>query len=203
MSFYKKYILPKYLNWVMKNKNLEKHRRDVVSELSGTGLEIGFGSGLNLPYYKNVTKLYALDPSKELFELAHKNIETNSFPIEHLPNTAEHIPLPDNSLDFVVSTWTLCSIPKPEAALKEVFRVLKNTGKFSFIEHGKSPKTSISKIQNLLTPLSKRVAGGCHMNRDIEKIIFDADFTMQKINKFSKKTKPLGFMYKGAAIAKK
>jgi ubiquinone/menaquinone biosynthesis C-methylase UbiE len=203
MSFYKKYILPKYLNWAMKNKDFEQHRIDIVSGLSGTGLEIGFGSGLNLPYYKNVTKLYALDPSKELFEIAQENIASTPFLVEHLQNSAEHIPLPDNSLDFVVSTWTLCSIPHPEVALKEAFRILKSDGIFSFIEHGKSPKTFISKMQNLLTPLSKRVAGGCHMNRDIEKLILDTGFEMLRIEKFSQKTKPLGFMYKGTAVAKK
>ncbi len=126
-----------------------------------------------------------------------------SFPVEHIEDSAEHIPLPDNSLDFVVSTWSLCSIPHPEIALKEVFRVLKSGGKFSFVEHGKSPKTFISKIQNLLTPVSRHVAGGCHMNRDIERLILDVGFEMQKIEKFSRKSKPLVFMYKGITVAKK
>jgi len=188
---------------MMRNKDLKQHRMDVVSELSGIGLEIGFGSGLNLLYYKNLTKLYALDPSEELYEIARKNIAKVSFPVEHIQNSAEHIPLPDNSLDFVVSTWTLCSIPQPEGALKEVFRILKNDGKFSFIEHGKSPKSLIYKIQNFLTPVSKRIAGGCHMNRDIENLILDAGFEIQNLEKFSKRSKPLGYMYKGIAIVKK
>lgn len=203
MSFYKKYILPNYLNWVMGNIDLKRYRIDVVSELSGVGLEIGFGSGLNLPYYKNVTKLYALDPSVELYEIARKNITTTSFPIVHIQDSAEHIPLPDNSLDFIVSTWTLCSIPYPEVALREVFRVLKTDGKFSFIEHGKSPKSYIFKIQNFLTPFSKKVAGGCHMNRDIEKLIHDAGFEIENIVKLPQKTKPLGFMYKGVVVKKR
>jgi ubiquinone/menaquinone biosynthesis C-methylase UbiE len=187
----------------MRNKELEQYRIDVVLELSGTGLEIGFGSGLNLPYYKNINKLYALDPSEELFEIAFKNIMAVSFPIEHLQDSAEHIPLPDNSLDFVSSTWTLCSVLHPEAALQEVFRVLKPGGKFSFVEHGKSPKIFISKIQNFITPLSRCIAGGCHMNRDIESLILDSGFEMQELQKFSQRTKPLGFIYKGIAIAKK
>ena len=187
----------------MKNRNLEHHRKEVVSEIAGTGLEIGFGSGLNLVYYKNITKLYALEPSQELYTMAHKDIANAGFPIEHIHASAEHIPLADNSLDFVVSTWTLCSIPHPEIALKEVFRVLKSGGKFSFIEHGKSPITLVSKIQNILTPLSKQIAGGCHLNRNIEKLILDAGFEIEKINKFSKKSKPLGFMYQGTAIAQK
>lgn len=187
----------------MKNKKLEQHRIDVVSGLSGTGLEIGFGSGLNLPYYKNVTKLYTLDPSKELFKIAHKNISAVSFPVEYLQDSAEHIPLPNNTLDFVVSTWTLCSISHPEIALKEIFRVLKSGGKFSFVEHGKSPKAFVSKMQSLLTPVSKCVTGGCHMNRDIEKLIRNAGFGIQKLDKFSQKSKPLGFMYKGTATVTK
>ncbi len=187
----------------MRNEELKQHRIDVVSELSGTGLEIGFGSGLNLPYYKNVNKLYALDPSEGLLEIARNNISVVSFPVEHLQDSAEHIPLPDNSLDFVISTWTLCSIPHPETALKEVFRILRPGGKFSFVEHGKSSKTFISKVQNFLTPLSKRLAGGCHMNRDIEILILDSGFEMLKLLKFSQGSKPLGFMYKGTAVVKK
>jgi ubiquinone/menaquinone biosynthesis C-methylase UbiE len=187
----------------MQNKNLEQHRITVVSGLSGTGIEIGFGSGLNLPYYKNITKLYALDCSEELYEIAKKNMENVSFPIEYLQASAEQIPLSDNRLDFVVSSLTLCSIHNPEQALKEIFRILKPGGKFSFFEHGKSPRKLIFTAQNLLTPLSTRIAGGCHLNRDIETLILDTDFDIQKIKKFYLKSKPLGCMYKGIALAKK
>lgn len=203
MDFYKKRILPKYLNWIMKDEKLEKCRKEVVSGLSGIGLEIGFGSGLNLPYYQNVTKLYTLDPSKELHEIASINIKNTQFTTEHIFASAECIPLTDSSLDFVVSTWTLCSIPHPDIALKEIFRVLKPRGIFSFVEHGKSPKTLISKIQNILTPTSKLIAGGCHMNRDIEHLILSAGFEIKKLDKSSKKSKPISFMYSGTAVAKK
>lgn len=187
----------------MRKRDFDTHRDDVTSEVSGVGIEIGFGSGLNLSYYKNVNKLYAVDPSEELYNLAKKNLAKVSFSVEHIQSSAEHIPLPDNYLDFAVSTWSLCSIPNPEIALKEIFRVLKLNGKFSFIEHGKSPELFIFKLQNLLTPLSRRIAGGCHMNRDIEKIILNAGFEIEKLQKFTPKSKPLGFMYKGVAIAKK
>jgi len=103
----------------------------------------------------------------------------------------------------VVSTWTLCSIPQTEIALKEIFRVLKTNGTFSFVEHGKSPITPISKIQNILTPISKWVGGGCHLNKDIEKLILNAGFKIRKLEKFSQKSKPLGYMYKGLACTKK
>lgn len=203
MSFYKNRLLPKFLNWVMKSKNLDRHRMDVVSGLSGTGLEIGFGSGLNLPYYKDITKLYALEPSQKLYEIAERNFNNASFAIEHLSNSAERIPLPDNHVDFVVSTWTLCSIPQPEVALREVSRVLKPGGVFSFVEHGKSPQQCISRVQSALTPVSKCVAGGCHLNRDIEQLVVNAGFRILKLKKISQKYKPLGFTYEGVAIAGK
>ncbi len=187
----------------MKNKDLDQHRMDVVSGLSGTGLEIGFGSGLNLSYYKDVTKLYALEPSQKLYEIAERNFNNASFAIEHLSKSAEHIPLPENCVDFVVSTWTLCSVPKPDIALKEVFRVLKPDGVFSFVEHGKSPQKFISKLQSMLTPFSKCVAGGCHLNRNIEQLVLNAGFRMVKIKKISQRFKSLGFTYVGVAIAEK
>ncbi|MFA7193623.1 MAG: class I SAM-dependent methyltransferase [Candidatus Paceibacterota bacterium] len=203
MNLYNKYILPKYINLVMRNKDLEKYRAGVAGGASGVVLEIGFGSGLNLSYYKNINKFYALDPSQELYQLAQERIKSVLFPVEYLQASAEIIPLPDNSVDSVVSTWTLCSIPNPEIALKEILRVLKPSGKFLFIEHGKSPNTLVSKMQNLFTPISKRVAGGCHMNRDVEKLILNAGFEMQKLEKFYQKSRLLGLLYKGVAVVEK
>ncbi len=187
----------------MSDKDLEKQRKEVVSDTRGQVLEIGFGSGLNTSYYPNIEKLFALEPSSELIEIARENIKETPFPIEYIQASAEKIPLPDNSIDCVVSTWTLCSIPHPEVALKEVFRVLKNGGHFSFVEHGKSSSNLICKLQNIFTPFSKRIAGGCHLNRDIEKIITEAGFTIQKISKSYRKFRPLNFTYLGSAVAKK
>ena len=200
MGFYSKYILPRYLNLTMRSKSFEQDRNDAASNASGQTLEIGFGSGFNLPYYKNVQKLFALDISKELFDLAQGKVQSASFPIEFIQASAEQIPLPDNSCDSVISTWSLCSIPHPETALKEIRRVLKPGGIFSFVEHGKSDKPFIAKIQNLCTPISKKLIGGCHMNRDIESLILSAGFTMQKIEKSTSGTKPLSYTYKGIAI---
>lgn len=187
----------------MKSTSLDKDRSDVAIQADGVVLEIGFGSGLNLPYYKNINKLYALDISQELYDLAQENISELSFPIEFIKSSAEDIPLSDNSIDSVVSTWSLCSIPNPSLALKEIFRVLKPDGKFSFVEHGKSPRSLVFKLQNFLTPASKRLAGGCHMNRDVEKLILNAGFEFEKLEKFAKSGQPLGFTYKGIGIAKK
>ena len=203
MNFYNKYILPKFLNFVLDKTKMNKHRPDIANQATGVVLEIGFGSGLNLPYYKNITKLYALDPSQGLYDIAKKRIEQVNFQVEHIQASAEKIPLADNSIDTVVSTWTLCSISNPNLALKEVLRILKPGGKFIFIEHGKSPRPFIAKIQKIINPISKCIAGGCHQDREIDKLINEAGFEIQKIEKFQENSNPFAFMYKGVAVAKK
>lgn len=202
MSFYSKHILPKYLDATMQGVSKDIQRKEVVSQASGTVLEIGFGSGLNLPFYKNISKLYAVDPSVELYELAKERLQKTNFTLEYLPVSAEEIPLPDNAIDFVISTWNLCSIPHPEKALKEIFRILKPEGKFLFIEHGKSDNKILSSIQTLITPISKKIAGGCHWDRDMEKLIKEAGFVFEKLEKFTMKGRPLGRMYKGVGVKK-
>lgn len=191
--------MPKYLNKSMRRKQFEELRPGLISNAKGEVLEIGFGSGLNMPYYKNVTKLYALEPSDLLFAERDLKVAPETFPVIHLSASAETIPLMDNSIDTVVSTWTLCSIPNVEIALREIYRVLKPAGKFLFIEHGKSPKKFISFLQDVFTPLSKCIAGGCHTNRQIDKLIVDAGFTIVQVERFQQKGKPFLFMYKGNA----
>lgn len=183
----------------MGSSEIEKLRPGVISNASGIVLEIGFGSGLNVPYYKNTTKLYALDPSKELYELAREKITRLSFPVEYLQASAEKIPLDDSSIDSVVSTWTLCSIPRPEIALKEIARVLRKNGHFVFIDHGVSPKPFIHFLQNILTPFTKYFTGNCHINRDIKTLIENSGFKIQNLEQFHEKSKPLMYNYKGLA----
>lgn len=199
MNYYRKYILPKFLNLIMKRQSFKQHRRNVIEKAKGVVLEVGFGSGLNLPYYKDLIKLYALEPSEELWKIAQPELNNVSFDIEYLQNSAESIPLNDSSIDYVISTWTLCSIPDVSTALREIKRVLKPGGKFLFIDHGQSPKPFISSTQRLLTPISKRLSGGCHLNREIEKLIKESGLEIEKMEKFTTKTKPLIFMYKGVA----
>ena len=201
-KLYNKYILPKLLDSGMKKEEIEKHRPEVVGLVSGIVLEIGFGSGLNLPYYKNVKKLYALEPSQELYDLAKERIKDSGIPVEHLKTSAEKISLADNSIDFVLSTWTFCSIPKPEVALREISRVLKFDGKFVFIEHGESPKKLLANIQKIITPISKNFTGGCHLDRNMEKMISENGFIIEKIEKFKERFHPLMFLYKGIAVPK-
>lgn len=203
MNFYQTHLLPKLLDFTMRRREMEKLRSDVITKACGTVLEIGFGSGLNLPYYTHISKLYALDPSLELYKLAKKRIKKVSFPIEYIQASAEKNPLTENSIDTVVSTWTLCSIPLLEPALKEIARVLKPDGKFIFIEHGTSPKKAVATWQKWLTPLSKRLAGGCHMDRKIDTLISDAGFEIQNLKKFQQTSTPLVFMYTGIAVPKK
>lgn len=200
MNLYKKYILPRFLNSGMKKEVLRTERPGVIEHASGNVLEIGFGSGLNLPFYKNITKLYAVDPSLELYNLAKGEIEKVSFPVEFIQASAEKLPFPDNFFDSVVSTWTLCSVSDPKLALKEIARVLKPSGKFTFIEHGRSPKVVWSVLQNIITPFSKPFTGNCHLNRAIDKMIINKQFKIIKLEKFTEKYKPLFFSYKGIAI---
>ena len=183
----------------MRKKNKKKERTHVGQAL-GVVLEVGFGSGLNTPFYKKIEKLFALDTSKELYKIANSQIKSFNFPIEFIQGSAEKIPLGDEIVDCVVSTWTLCSIPHPKIALMEIARVLKNNGKFIFIEHGESTNKNEAMTQKWLTPVWSKIAGGCHLNREIDRLITEAGFKILNIEK--KKVGLLNFMYKGVAIIK-
>jgi len=187
----------------MKNWVDEKERANLIKKSSGVTLEIGFGSGLNLPFYENTTKLYALDPSKELWSLAKERINAVSFPVEFIEASAEKIPLADNTVDTVVSTWTLCSIPKPELALKEIKRILKPNGKFIFIEHGKSPEEKIFQWQKRLNPIWGRLAGGCQLDKKPDTLLSNTGFEIVELEKGLQCPQIFSYMYKGSAIIKK
>ena len=177
-------------------------RSQIAKQASGAVLEIGFGSGYNLPFYKNVSKLYALDPSRELYDLASNRIADVSFPIEYLQNSAENIPLEESSVDAVVSTWTLCSIPDLPKALKEIKRVLKPGGKFLFVEHGQSPKPLNSVVQKIITPVTSLFTGNCHLDRNMDNLIRDSGLVIENIEMFPEKRRPLMFSYRGVAVNK-
>lgn len=208
MGLYKKYILPRLINLAMRDESNANERANLVPRASGVVLEIGFGSGLNLPFYTaGITKLYALDPSKELLNLARERVKKVSFPIEFLAASAEKIPLRDDTVDTVVTTWTLCSIPRPEQALREAKRVLRAGGKFIFIEHGWSPEKNVARWQNRLNPIWKVIAGGCQLNRKIDDLLAQADFEIIELKKeYQKrrnhKPKILNYLYKGVAKIK-
>lgn len=198
-GWYQKHILPRLLNAAMSRTEFEKIRPQVLADAVGVVLEIGVGAGHNLPLYTHVSKLYALEPFPELVALAKTRAEHLSFPVEFLISGAESIPLPNQSVDTVVSTWTLCSVGDPKAVLKEIARVLRPTGSFVFVDHGASPNIFLRILQTTGTSITKYFTGNCHYNRPIEKLLTEAGFTITKMSHPSERFKPLIYNYQGIA----
>jgi ubiquinone/menaquinone biosynthesis C-methylase UbiE len=201
VTFYERYILPRLIHLAMRNKAAAAERARFVPMATGTVLEIGAGSGLNLPFYgPKVVRLYALDPSRELWRMARRRVNAAAFPVEYLTASAEAIPLDDQAVDTVVTTWTLCSIPDPGKALAEMRRVVRPGGRLIFVEHGRSPEPRVRAWQDRLTPLWRRVAGGCHLNRAIDRLILDAGFGLGEIEReYAGRPKTMEYLYKGVA----
>ena len=176
-KYYQQHIFPHILNQVMQVGSLMDQRRELLLKIQGDVLEIGFGTGLNVPFYQNINTLYALEPSAEIYHLAQERVHQANFDIQHIQASAEKLPFADQSLDHVVSTWTLCSIAALDQALDEIFRVLKPTGTFHLVEHVlHNENATLRRLQNVLTPLQKRVADGCHLNRNIETLLIQHGF---------------------------
>ncbi len=200
-GFYKKHILPKKLFAKMGSLSFNKTRKEIVESAEGVVLEIGFGSGFNIPFYniEKVSHLYALEPSKDLYELGEKILLNANIKSTFLNTTAESIPLPDNSVDTVVSTWVLCSVHKPESVLNEIHRILKPGGRFIFVEHGLSPNRIYSCIQKIVTPISKHLTGNCHLDRNIKSYVNNSKLTLSNIQTAQEDGRPLMYSYKGVA----
>lgn len=176
-KYYQQHIFPHILNQVMQVGSLMDQRRELLLKIQGDVLEIGFGTGLNVPFYQNINTLYALEPSAEIYHLAQERVHQANFDIQHIQASAEKLPFADQSLDHVVSTWTLCSIAALDQALDEIYRVLKPTGTFHLVEHVlHNENATLRRLQNVLTPLQKRVADGCHLNRNIETLLIQHGF---------------------------
>ncbi len=200
MSFYNERVLPQIVHLSMRQATFEPYRRRVVARASGRVLEIGVGSGLNLPLYEAATHVIGLDPSTRLLSMARAAAGELGRSIELLEGSAEAIPLPGHSVDTVVSTWTMCSIPDVTRALGEMRRVLAPGGRLLFAEHGRSPERRVVRWQDRLTPVWKRIGGGCHLNRPIEQLIRDAGFRVEQLETgYMKGPKPMAFMYEGVA----
>lgn len=186
----------------MSDASMAQYRQDVLADVSGEVLEIGFGTGLNLAYYPDrVTKVTTVDANPGMNSLAQKRIRESAIEIDNRVLNSEQLPFSDNSFDSVVCTWTLCSIKNVKQALKEIHRVLKPGGKFFFVEHGLSEDPKVQVWQNRLTPIQKVIADGCHLNRDIRQLVtdqFDTVFVDQKYVPNLPKT--VGYFYKGVAI---
>ena len=200
---YEKFVLPKLLDTCCSTKPINYQRAKVVPNASGNILEIGIGSGLNIPYYtkSKIDKLYGLDPSEELCEMANKNASEYSMDVEILISGAEEIELPSSSIDTVLITYTLCSIISPDDALKEIKRVMKDDAKIIFCEHGKAPDKNISKWQNRINPIWGKIAGGCNINRDIPNIISSAGLKIHNLEQMYLPSTPkiVGYNYWGTA----
>ena len=183
MDLYARYVLPRLIDLAMRNKETASLRAEWIPYARGDVLEIGIGSGLNLPFYSpQVQCVYGVDPSVELGQLARKRAAAGSTKVEFLSQSAEEpLPLANASMDTVVITWTLCSIPNAPNALEEMKRVLKPSGQLIFLEHGRAPDPGVVLWQNRLTPFWKRFTGGCHLNRKIDQLISDAGFHITEL----------------------
>jgi ubiquinone/menaquinone biosynthesis C-methylase UbiE len=200
MGFYNDVILPKVCDLAMRNKQLRPYRERVIGAAEGRVLEVGIGSGRNLPFYRpQVTELLALEPSPKLLIMARDAVRPG-MQVSFIEASAEAIPLDDRSVDTVVTTWTLCSIPDAAMALTEMRRVLRPSGKLLFVEHGMAPDRNVRRWQDWLTPAWKRISGGCHLNRPIGAMIESAGFRIERVETgYMPGPKPMTFMYEGSA----
>jgi ubiquinone/menaquinone biosynthesis C-methylase UbiE len=201
MGFYQDQVVPLLINLTMRRRDLAAYRSRVVPSADGRVLEIGIGSGLNLPFYsRNVKDLIGLDPSPKLLSMVRQNLPPDTLSPELIEGSAEAIPLENRSIDTVVTTWTLCSIPDAALAVREMRRVLRPTGRLVFIEHGRAAELNVRWWQDRLTPAWKRLGGGCHLNRPIKKLIEDGGFQFDRLETgYMRGPKPLTFMYEGSA----
>lgn len=201
MGFYAEQVLPRVVNVVMNTRELRKVRSEVAEPLHGTVVEIGFGTGLNLPHYpKAVTSIVAIEPATLGQRLARRRLNACPAPVEFAGLDGQKLPLENASADCVLCTWTLCTIPDPAAALAEVQRVLKPGGTFHFVEHGRSPDPSVRIWQDRLNPIQQFCAGGCCLNRPIHDLVADAlELTNASTDYMPGAPRFLGFTYRGVA----
>jgi SAM-dependent methyltransferase len=184
MSLYERFVLPHFINCACGSRPIMKQREKVVPQASGTVLEIGIGTGLNLPYYRGdrVERLIGLDPSERSWELAKKRAAKLEFPIDFIGLPGEEIPLAGHSVDTIVMTFSLCTIPDPLAALAGMRRVLRPGGSLLFAEHGRAPDAGVRRWQDRLDRPWGAIAGGCHLNRDIPALLEAGGFHPREMN---------------------
>ena len=202
MGLYSKYVLPRVVHLACSARPKMRQREKLVPLASGRVLEVGMGSGLNLSFYdaRRVTKVWGLEPSPEMSKMASAAVEAVAFDVEFVSAGGEQIPLDSESFDTVLMTFTLCTIPDAEHALREIARVLKRGGQLLFCEHGAAPDAGIRRWQNRIDPLWRRLAGGCHLNRDIPGLIRRGGFEITRMDTmYIPGWRPASFNYWGAA----
>lgn len=205
MGLYNKYILPALINKACSQNPASKQREKVVPQAKGKVLEIGIGSGLNLPFYNpdKIEKLIGIDPSQELWNKTATPPEEIPFQFEFRKAYAEDIPADNSSFDQVLFTYTMCSIPDTSKAFEEIRRVLKPGGELLFCEHGKAPDKYVARWQALINPIWKKVSGGCNLNRDIKSLIEQNGFKIDHLNTmYIPGWKPASFNFWGAATSR-
>jgi ubiquinone/menaquinone biosynthesis C-methylase UbiE len=204
MGFYAKYVLPRLLDLAMRKQDMTRLRAESIPLAHGDVLEVGVGSGLNLPFYTSeVQRIYGVDPSVELQAKARERMAKASREVEFFTQSAEApIALPDASIDTAVITWSLCTIPDPARALRQIKRVLKPGGSLIFIEHGRSPDADVAKWQDRVNPVWRPIGGGCNLNREPDKLIESAGFQIDEMKTFyNPGPRPVTFTYQGRAHA--
>jgi len=201
MGFYANQVVPRFIDLAMSRGELTPIRARVAAPLEGDVLEVGFGSGLNVPHYpRAVTRVQAVDPATLGRRLAAKRVASSSVPVEYVDLDGQAMSVKSASVDHVLTTWTLCSIPDVDSALSEIFRVLRPGGSFHFVEHGRSPDDKVASWQDRLTPFQQRLAGGCHLNRPIDQLVRNSGLELIRLeNYYLDGPRPFVYMFEGVA----
>ena len=191
MGVYSEQVLPRIVDVVCNMKEAHPQRRRACAGLAGNVVEIGFGSGLNVPFYPAaVTQVTAVEPAGVGWKLAGKRLRQTRIPVHRAGLDAEALPFPDEHFDAALSTWTMCTIPDIAAALRELRRVLKPDGTLHFVEHGLAPDEPVRRWQHRLDPVQKRLFGGCHLTRPIVELLRDGGFAISEVDVYYEKGTP-------------
>jgi ubiquinone/menaquinone biosynthesis C-methylase UbiE len=204
VGLYKEQILPRLQDRVMSRGGTREVRQRTCAGLNGEVVEVGFGTGLNMPFYPaEVSRIFAVEPSRVCMQLAKDRITRSNIPVNLAGLSGEHLDLPTGSFDAVLSTWTMCTIPKLDEALQEIRRVLKPDGAFHFVEHGIAPDDRTARWQRRCESLNMKLAGGCHLTRDVPNFLARAGFKIERLDRYYFEREPKIFGYTWEGIASK
>jgi len=201
VGFYGDNVLPRFIDLALGTKAFDEIRSRVASNLDGEVLEVGFGSGRNVPHYPtDVKRVRAVDPATVGRKLAAGRVGASAVPVEYVGLDGQNLPLEDESVDHVLVTWTLCTIPDVSAAVGEVSRVLRPGGSLHFVEHGRSPRPRVAQWQDRLTPIWRKAFGGCHLNRSISDVVTASGLEMARLDEYTMPGPEIfGYMFEGVA----